>query len=96
MGAAGAVPGFPIGGGTNPRGGGVPTYYLAKFSPKMHENENISGHGGVACWEDPPLDPPLLRYHIQDDICHIWTLKLFTNWGVNIGRQFLVGKTWKE
>ena len=53
MGAAGAVPGFPIGGGTDPQGGGVPTYYLDKFSPKMHENEKISGHGGVTCWEDP-------------------------------------------
>ena len=40
----------------------------------------------------PPLDPPLLRYHIQDDICHVWTVKLFTNWGINIGRQ--IG--WKD
>ena len=32
-------PGFPRGGGPNPEGG-VPIYYLAKFSQKLHENCN--------------------------------------------------------
>ena len=61
----------------------------------MHENENISGcEGGSMCWKDPspPFYLPQIRYHIQDHICQVWTLKLFRNWGVNIGRQ--IG--WKE
>ena len=32
-----ADPGFPRGGGANPKGG-APTYYLANFSSKLHEN----------------------------------------------------------
>ena len=41
-----ADPGFPRGGGAN-RKGGAPTYYLANFSRKLHENEEILGGGGV-------------------------------------------------
>ena len=48
-----ADPGFPRGGGTNPKGG-APTYYLANFSRKLHENEEILGRGGRAS-----LVPPL-------------------------------------
>ena len=65
-----ADPGFPRGGGTNPKGG-VPTYYLANFSPKLHENEEIldqRGHASLAS----PLDPPLLpvySYHILEYFC---------------------------
>ena len=40
-----ADPGFPRGGGTNPKGG-APTYYLANFSRKLHENEEILGQRG--------------------------------------------------
>ena len=39
-------PGFPRGGGANPKGG-APTYYLANFSRKLHENEEILGRGGA-------------------------------------------------
>ena len=45
-----ADPGFPRGGGANPRGG-APTYYLVNFSRKLHENEEILSRGGRA----PPL-----------------------------------------
>ena len=51
-----ADPGFPRGGGANPKGG-APTYYLANFPQKLHENEEILG-GGCASLA-PPLDPPL-------------------------------------
>ena len=40
-----ADPGFPRGGGANPKGG-APTYYLANLCQKMHENEEILGQGG--------------------------------------------------
>ena len=33
--------------GTNPQGGGVPTYYLAKFFPKLHDNERNWTQGGI-------------------------------------------------
>ena len=36
-----ADPGFPKGGGTNSRGGGAPTYDVAKFSQKLHEIKRI-------------------------------------------------------
>ena len=52
-----ADPGFPRGGSANPKGG-VPTYYLANFSRKLHENEEILGRGGARP-SRPPLDPPL-------------------------------------
>ena len=39
---AGADPGFPVGGGTDPRGG-APTYNFVKFSEKLHEIEIILG-----------------------------------------------------
>ena len=43
-----ADPGFPRGGSANPKGGGgAPTYDLAKFSRKLHENEEILGRGGA-------------------------------------------------
>ena len=43
----GADPGFPVGGGANPRRGeGVPTYDVVKFSKKLHEIEKKLGRGG--------------------------------------------------
>ena len=39
-----ADPGFPREEGANPKGG-VPTYYLASFFRKLHENEEILGRG---------------------------------------------------
>ena len=54
-----ADPGFPRGGGAKPRRGRVPTYYLANFSQKLHENEEILGQRGDAHPSRPPLDPPL-------------------------------------
>ena len=53
-----ADPGFPRGGGANPRGG-APTYYLANFSRKLHENEEILGRGGGRV-PGARLDPPLV------------------------------------
>ena len=54
-----ADPGFPRGGGVNPKGG-APTYYLANFSRKLHENEEILGKGGPHVPRaPPPLDAPL-------------------------------------
>ena len=50
-------PGFPRGGGANPKGG-APTYYLANFSRKLHKNEEILGRGGRASLA-LSLDPPL-------------------------------------
>ena len=41
-----ADPGFPRGGGANPKGRGAPAYYLANFSRKLHENEEIWGQRG--------------------------------------------------
>ena len=49
-----ADPGFPRGGGANTKGGGVPTYYLANFSGKLHENEEILGQGGARVPRAPP------------------------------------------
>ena len=46
-------------GALTPKGVGAPTYYLANFSRKLHENEEILGQGGRASLV-PPLDPPLL------------------------------------
>ena len=40
-----ADPGFPRGGGANPKGE-APTNYLANFSRKLHENEEILGQMG--------------------------------------------------
>ena len=48
-----ADPGFPRGGSANPKGG-APTYYLANFSQKLHENEEILGRGGARV----PCTPP--------------------------------------
>ena len=53
-----ADPGFPRGGGANPRGG-APTYYLVIFSQKLHENEEILSQRGARVPRAPPLDPPL-------------------------------------
>ena len=49
-----ADPGFPRGGGANPKGGRAPTYYLANFSRKLHENEEILGRGGARVPRAPP------------------------------------------
>ena len=48
-----ADPGFPRGGGANPKGG-APTYYLANFSRKLHENEEIWGQRGARPSRLPP------------------------------------------
>ena len=40
-----ADPGFPRGGAPTPEG--TPTYYLANFFQKLHENEEISGQRGA-------------------------------------------------
>ena len=53
-----ADPGFPRRGGANPKGG-APTYYLANFSRKLHENEEILGQRGGTRPSHPPLDLPL-------------------------------------
>ena len=53
---AGADPGFPVGGGADPLGGGA-TYDFVKFSQKLHEIEKILGRGGGA----PPA-PPWIRH----------------------------------
>ena len=49
---------FPEEGALTPKGG-APTYYLANFSRKLHENEEILGQRGGARPLRPPLDPPL-------------------------------------
>ena len=49
-----ADPEFPKGGGANPKGG-APTYYLANFSRKLHENEEILGQSGGREGRAPPL-----------------------------------------
>ena len=41
-------PGFPHGGGTNPRGEGAPTYDFAKKSQKLHEVGRILTRRGGA------------------------------------------------
>ena len=56
-------PGFPPGGGANPRtggggGGGSPTYNFAKFSQKLHEIERIWTGGRPKFYY---VDPPLAR-----------------------------------
>ena len=43
---------FPEEGALTPKGG-APTYYLANFSQKLHENEEILGRG-----ERVPRAPP--------------------------------------
>ena len=48
---------FPEEGALTPKGG-APTYNLANFSRKLHENEEILGRAGRASLA-PPLDPPL-------------------------------------
>ena len=63
MGLAVADPGFPRGGGANPRG--APTYYLTKFPQKLHENKDILA----------PLDPPLARS--ETDCWNIHTFVFF-------------------
>ena len=53
MNRSGADPGFPVGGGANPRG--APTYDFVKFSEKLHEIEKILGRrGGRAPGAPPP------------------------------------------
>ena len=40
--------------GANPKGGGAPTYYLANFSRKLHENKEILGQRGARIPRIPP------------------------------------------
>ena len=56
---------FPEEGALTPKEG-APTYYLANFSRKLHENEEILGRGGARDAR-PPLDPPLIWYLL--DFC---------------------------
>ena len=56
---SGANPGFPVGGGADPRGG-APKYDFAEFSTKkLHEIKKILGRRGARAG-GPPLDPPLI------------------------------------
>ena len=48
---------FPGEGAPTPKGG-APTYYLANFSRKLHENKEIWGHRGGARLSRPPLRSP--------------------------------------
>ena len=48
-----ADPGFPRGDGASPKGG-APTYYLANFSRKLHENEEIFYQKGTRVPRAPP------------------------------------------
>ena len=50
---------FPEEGALIPKGG-APTYYLANFSQKLHENEEILGQRGGTHPPCAPLDPPLI------------------------------------
>ena len=52
-----ADPGFPRGGGANPREG--PTYDFAKFFQKLHESERIWIPRGGACPKFYYVDLPL-------------------------------------
>ena len=62
---------FPEEGALTPKGG-APIYYLANFSRKLHENEEILGQRGGARPSRPPLDPPLVIDSIQNDtVCSI-------------------------
>ena len=60
-----ADPGFPRGGGANPKGG-APTYYLTNISQKLHENEEILGQRGGARPLRPPLDPRLAMITVSN------------------------------
>ena len=53
---------FPEEGALTPKAG-APTYYLANFSRKLHENEEIWDQRGGARPSRPPLDPPLSLYN---------------------------------
>ena len=48
---------FPQSGRQPGGGGGAPTYYLAKFSSKLHENKENSTEG---CQKFVYVDPPLM------------------------------------
>ena len=50
-------PGFPLGGGTNSRGGA--TYDFAKLSRKLHQIERIWVPKEARVPVPPPLDPPM-------------------------------------
>ena len=52
---SGPHPGFPVRGGADLLGGGVPTYDFVIFSEKLHEIKKIFGREG---WGAPP-NPPL-------------------------------------
>ena len=56
---AGADPGFPVEGGTDPLGGGRQHTIFVKFSQKLHEIEKILGRRRGARTGGAPLDHPL-------------------------------------
>ena len=62
-----ADPGFPRGGGANPKVG-VPTYYLANFSRKLHENEEILGQKGVHVSHAPSLRSATAKSMLNDKV----------------------------
>ena len=67
-----ADPGFPRGGAPTPEGG-APTYYLANFSRKLHENKEILGPRGGRASLAPPLDPPMILVAAKWNTCRsIW------------------------
>ena len=51
---------FPEEGALTPKGG-VPTYYSANFSQKLHENEEILGQRGGHASLAPPLRPATVQ-----------------------------------
>ena len=57
---SGADPGFPVGGGANPRGGRQHTILpnFPKNCMKLRKVWSVGGAPGV-----PPLDPPLRVFH---------------------------------
>ena len=66
---SGADPGFPVGGGANPPGGGAPTYEFAKCREKLHEIEKILGRRGGARRARPPPNPPLVLVNRHLTVC---------------------------
>ena len=77
-----ADPGFPRGGGTNPKGG-VPTYYLANFCQKLHENEeNLGQTGGGHASLVPPLRSATADVDANDasELVFFYSLTLLKLW----------------
>ena len=66
---------FPEEGALTPKGG-MPTYYLANFSRKLHENEEILGQrGGASLAHTPP--PRSATGQLSDETSHSGDFFLF-------------------